>query len=185
MTALDIGVIVVTVFFLARGVWLGFVRQLAFLLALVFGYMAAGRYYPAMSGLLAEAIANPKLRFVLTYALLFFVTYVLIMVLGLGLKKVMQVSFLGWFDRLMGGVFGLTKAAFLATLVFMALSGIFTHATFIDQAFFTPYLRVTSQWVASIVADKKLQQELLPQPAISDFLRDSVPTLQSLGGNAQ
>jgi membrane protein required for colicin V production len=182
MTALDIGVIVVAVFFLARGLWIGFVRQLAFLLALFLGYVAAGTYYPTLSQHLSR-ITNPQLRFVVTYGLLFFATYVLIMVLGLGLKKVMQVTFLGWFDRLMGGGFGLVKAAFIATLAFMALTGIFSNSSvFVEKAFFAKYLMISSQWVASVIKDKDLQAEFLPKkPAISDFLKDPVPALKTLG----
>jgi len=182
MTALDIGVIIVAVFFLARGIWIGFVRQIAFLLALSFGYVAAGTYYPSWSQHLIQ-IGNPQLRFVVTYALLFFSTYVVIMLLGLGLKKVMQISFLGWFDRLMGAVFGLGKAVFITTLVFMALTGIFpSNSVFIEKAFFSRYLTISSQWVTSIIKDKDLQAELLPKkPALSDFLSDPVPVMKTLG----
>ena len=183
MTALDIGVIVIAVFFLARGLWTGFIRQLAFLLALFLGYGAAGAYYPTLSQHLT-LIANPQLRFVVTYGLLFFATYVVIMVLGLGLKKVMQISFLGWFDRLLGGCFGLVKAVFIATLAFMALTGIFSNSSvFIEKAFFSKYLTISSQWATSIIKDKELQADLLPKkPAISEFLKDPVPALKSLGG---
>lgn len=186
MTALDIGVIVVTVFFLARGLWIGFVRQLAFILALFLGYVAAGTYYSTLSRHLSQ-ITNPQLRFVVTYGLLFFTTYVLIMVLGLGLKKVMQVTFLGWFDRLMGGGFGLVKAGFIATLAFMALTGVFsTSSVFIEKAFTAKYLMIGSKWMTSVIKDKDLQAELLPKkPAISSFLKDPVPLLKTLGSNAQ
>ena len=181
MTALDIGVITVVVFFLARGVWIGFIRQIAFLLALFLGYVAAGTYYPAWSRYLSQ-IGNPQLRFLVTYALLFFTTYVLIMLLGLGLKRVMQISFLGWFDRLLGAVFGLTKAIFITTLAFMALTGIFaSSSSFIEKAFFSKYLLTSSQWITSIIKDKDLQANLLPQqPAISDLLRNSIPAVQTL-----
>jgi membrane protein required for colicin V production len=186
MTALDIGVIVVTGFFLARGIWIGFIRQIAFLLALFLGYAAAGTYYPSWSQHLSQ-IANPQLRFVVTYGLLFFSTYVAIMLLGIGLKKVMQISFLGWFDRLMGGVFGLVKAIFITTLLFMALTGIFSSdSVFIEKAFFTKYLTISSREMTSIVKDKDLQSELLPKkPVLSGFLRDPVPALQTLGRETQ
>lgn len=186
MTALDIGVIVVSVLFLVRGVWIGFVRQIAFLLALFLGYIAAGTYYPSWSQYLSR-IGNPQLRFLVTYALLFFGTYVLIMGLGLGLKKVMHVSFLGWFDRMMGGIFGLAKAVFLSTMVFMALTGIFSSSSvFIQKSFLGQYLTISAQWMTSIIKDRDLQQELLPKkPAISDFFANPIPALKSLGGETR
>lgn len=186
MTALDIGVIAVSVLFLVRGLWIGFVRQIAFLLALFLGYLAAGTYYSSWSQHLSQ-VSNPQLRFVMTYALLFFGTYVLIMVIGLGLKKVMHISFLGWFDRLMGAVFGGAKAVFISTMVFMALTGIFSSSSeFIHKAFFSQYLTISAQWMTSIISDKDLQQELLPKkPAISDFFSNPVPALKSLGGDSR
>ncbi len=186
MTALDIGVITIAAFFLARGLWTGFIRQIAFLLALFLGYVAAGTYYPSWSRHLSQ-IGNPQLRFVLTYALLFFATYVLIMLIGLVLKKVAQITFLGWFDRLLGGVFGLAKAAFITTLAFLALTGIVSDSSaFIQNSFFAKHLQVSSRWLTSIIKDKELRADLLPkQPAISDLLRDSVPALQTLRGDAR
>lgn len=186
MTALDIGVIVVIAFFLTRGVWIGFVRQIAFILALSLGYVAAGSYYPELSQHLTT-IQTPQLRFVVTYGVLFFTTYVVIMVLGLGLKKVVQISFLGWFDRLLGGVFGLCKAVFIATMVFMALTGIFANSTaFLEKSFFAPYLQISSQAVTSIIQDSDLQAQLLPQkPAISDLLTNAVPIKKIMGRDAR
>lgn len=186
MTALDIGVVVIVTFFLARGLWTGFVRQLAFLLALSLGYLAAGTYYPVWSRYLSS-VANPQLRFVLTYALLFFTTYVLVMLLGMVGKRVMQISFLGWFDRLLGGVFGLAKAVFLATMIFMALTGVFSaNCVFLEKAFFGPYLTISSRWLTSIVRDQNLQAELLAKkPALSNLLSAPVPALQSLRRDAK
>ncbi len=187
MTALDIGVIIITVLFLVRGVWIGFVRQIAFVLALTTGYIAAGAYYDHFSGYLSKWVHNPELRFVITYTLLFLATYVIIMLLGAGLKKVMQVSFLGWFDRLMGGIFGLAKAVFISTLAYMALAGILSTANpIIQKSFSAKYLTRSALFVTSFIKDKDLQKSLIPKsPAISSFLANPVPTLKKLGGQAK
>lgn len=186
ITVLDIAVIVVTVAFLVRGIWVGFVRQLAFIIALVMGFLAAGNYYPLLSRY-GRWIENPQLRFVLAYTLLFLATYVLIMFIGVGLKKVMQVTFLGWFDRMMGGFFGMAKAAFLSTLGFMAIASVLSSTSpVVQKSFFSSYLMASSQFMTSFIKDKSLQKELAPKkPAISSFFTDSVPVLQALGGDSQ
>lgn len=187
ITILDIGVIIITILFLVRGVWVGFVRQLAFFLALVMGYLAAGKYYPFFSQYTSAWLKDPQLRFVVTYSILFLFTYVAIMLLGLGLKKVMQVTFLGWFDRSMGAMFGLGKAVFLMTLIFMGLAGVFSATNpIIQKSFSSPYLMVSSRYMTSFIQDKELKQQLVPKrPAISLFLTDSVPVLKTLGGNSK
>jgi len=183
VTILDIGVIIITVLFLVRGVWVGFVRQLAFFLALVAGYLAAGRYYPFVSQYTIDWLKDPQLRFVVTYSVLFLFTYVAIMLLGLGLKKVMQVTFLGWFDRSMGAVFGLAKALFVSTLIFMGLAGVFSATNpIIQKSYSSPYLMMSSRYMTSFIQDKELKQQLAPKkPAISSFLADPVPLIKTLG----
>ncbi len=187
MTALDIGVIITIVLFLVRGIWIGFVRQIAFVLALSMGYLAAGANYDLFSKHLTKWISDPQLRFVITYLVLFLATYVIIMLLGAGLKKVMQVTFLGWFDRFMGAVFGLAKAVFLSTLAFMALAGIFSNSNpIIQKSFSTKYLTKSAQFITSFIKDKDLQHALLPHsPAISSFLANPIPALKKLGGNTK
>ncbi len=57
MNSLDFGVIAIILLFLVRGVWVGFVRQLASLAALILGYLFAGRYYEQISPRLASVIS--------------------------------------------------------------------------------------------------------------------------------
>ncbi len=187
MTVLDIGVIVITVIFLIRGVWIGFVRQIAFVFALAMGYLAAGTYYNQFSKHISKLVPEPQLRFVITYFILFLVTYIVIMLLGAGLKKVMRVTFLGWFDRTMGGVFGLGKAAFIVTLGFMALAGIFSNSNpIIQKSLSTKYLMRSAQFVTSFIQDKDLQDAILPKgPAIPSFLVNPIPALKKLGGKSK
>ena len=115
MTTLDAGIIVITLIFLVRGIMIGFSRQIASIAALGVGFVAAGRYYGHFSRYLSNFISEPQLAFIVTYALVFVVTYVLVILLGILAKKVMQISFLSWFDTLLGGLLGFAKAIFLNT----------------------------------------------------------------------
>ncbi len=182
MSVLDIGVIVVTIIFLVRGAWIGFFRQLAFFAALFMGYAVAGIYYTQLSQHV-QWINDPQLRFVVTYAVLFIVTYVFVILLGFGLKKVMQISFMGWFDRMLGGIFGLAKAVFISTLAYMALAAVLTSSSpIIHKSFCSKYLLQSSHIITAIIRDKNLQAQLVPQkPAISSFLTEHVPALKSVG----
>jgi membrane protein required for colicin V production len=108
--------------FLARGLWTGFIRQLTFIAALLLGFLAAGRFHGQSVHLLESIIANRQLNFLITYVLLFVIVYLLVMLLGKGLKKVMSITFLGWFDRLLGGLFGILKAVFITSLIFMVVN---------------------------------------------------------------
>jgi len=187
LTVLDFVVAGLTVILVARGVWIGFVRQIAFLAALVLGYVAAGTYYPLVAAHTRAWITNMRLGFVLTYALLFLVTYVLVMAGGVLLKKVMQISFLGWFDRTMGGIFGLAKAVFISTLGFMLLSAVLSAGSpLLQKSFFSKYLMESARVMTSIIRDRGLQKELTPRrPAISTFFSGVIPGSKPLRRNAE
>lgn len=187
MALLDAGVIIITLLFLIRGVWIGLVRQLASIAALVLGFVAAGRYYQQLSELAVPFIDSPKISFIVTYTLLFLVVYLLTITLGFGLKKVMTLTLLGWFDRLMGGLFGLIKAVFVATLLFMLLSGLLdsTNPLF-KNSFSLPYLSKSSDFFLNFLKDKDLQSHFLhKEPAISSLLPVPVPVGETTRGKAE
>jgi membrane protein required for colicin V production len=187
MTTLDAGIIIITLFFLVRGIWIGFTRQVASLAALAIGYVAAGHYYNHFSGYLAKFISEPQLAFIITYALVFVVTYVLVILLGIVGKKVMQISFLGWFDKLLGGIFGLAKAVFINTLLFMLLAWILSSSNpLIQKSFLSKYLMISSKYVTAVIQDKELRDKIMPQkPAISAFLGNPVKFFQNGNGKTK
>jgi membrane protein required for colicin V production len=168
MTAIDFGVIVIILVFLARGIWVGFVRQLASLAALILGYLFAGRYYEQISPRLSPVISSPQLSFLVTYVLLFLAVFCAVLVLGFLLKKVISLSLLGWFDRLMGGIFGLVKAGVVVTVLFMVMSGLLADTNpLMTRSLTAPYLAESSSFLLSAVPDQELHRQLLPRkPAI-------------------
>ncbi len=177
MTAFDAIILIIFLLFLARGIWVGLIGQLAFLAALVLGYAAAGIFYGQASRLLLPLIHNPQATFIITCILLFVVAYLLTILLGKGLTKVMEISLLGWFDRTMGGVFGLTKALFVSTLLFTFLSGFVAGPRpFFSKARVTPYLSACSNYLLTWVRDNDLRDRFVPkQAAISPLLTQPVP----------
>jgi len=168
MNSIDFGVIAIILLFLVRGVWVGFVRQLASLAALILGYLFAGRYYEQISPRLSSVIPSPQLCFLVTYALLFLAVFFGVLALGFVLKKVMSISLLGWFDRFMGGIFGLVKAGVIITVGFMVLSGMLSDSNpLITGSLAAPYLAKSSGFLLSFIPDQNLHRHLLPrEPAI-------------------
>jgi membrane protein required for colicin V production len=169
MNAIDFGVIAIILLFLVRGIWIGFVRQLASLAALILGYFFAGRYYEQISPRLSSVISSPQLSFLVTYVLLFLAVFFGVMALGFLLKKVMSLSLLGWFDRFMGGIFGLVKAGVFTTVLFMVLSGLLADANpLMTGSLAAPSLAKSSGFLLSFIPDQNLHRLLLPkEPAIA------------------
>lgn len=183
LTMLDITVVVICLALLGRGLWTGFVRQIAFIAALSVSYLAAGRYYGDLAPYFASFISEPRFGFALAYLVVLVAVYLAVMLAGVGLKKVMQVSFLGWFDRFLGGVFGLGKAVFLATLLFMFLSALLAESSpTLRTSVVTPYLDQSSRFLLRFVNDEGLRRDLLPKkPAIGPDLLLSLPKKMANG----
>jgi len=189
MNILDIAVTFLGLAFLARGVWVGFARQLAFMLALFLGYALAGQYHYLVSPYLEPLFASDRLRFMVAYCIILLVVYLAVMLAGIGLKKVMQVSFLSWFDRLLGGIFGIAKAGFLVLLSYMLLTSFLANTNpLFTRSFLAPYLDKGVEVMLAVVHDEKLRADFLPKPvAIPDdlSLQTVIESGKSLGRNAK
>ncbi|MEW6518895.1 MAG: CvpA family protein [Thermodesulfobacteriota bacterium] len=176
MSILDVVIIITIVIFLARGIWIGFIRQLASIAALIIGFVVAGRFYGESAHFVLPFITNQQAGFFIAYIFLFVVTFGAVILLGNIFKQIMSISLLGWFDRLLGGLLGLAKATFVSCLLFMGLALFISGASPIfRQSFFYPYLESGSTIILSIVKDKELRAKLLPQqPAISTFMDNTI-----------
>jgi membrane protein required for colicin V production len=121
LSAYDIVIAGIVVLFLARGIWLGMLRQVIPLLALYVGYVAASRYHDQLFPFLKSISDNPKVIFLTAYVITFALTYVAAFILGMALGRVIQVTIAPWFDRILGAFLGLAKAFILVILLHMLL----------------------------------------------------------------
>lgn len=121
LTAYDLVVLGLAGVLIARGIYLGMLKQVTGLLALYFGYFAASQYHDRIFPFLRDISTNPKVGFLATYVMLFVVTYLVIMLLGKVLGRVISVSIVGWFDKILGGVIGFAKAVLLVVVLHMIL----------------------------------------------------------------
>lgn len=176
---LDLGVALIFLFFLIRGVWIGFVRQIAAFFALVGSYLIAGRYAGEVLPAVAQLIEQPKLAFLASFVLLFLVSSLIFTLIGKFLQHLMRVTLLGWLDRLAGTLLGALKAAALASLIFMFISSALSSTNeMLASSYSAPYLQQGSELLRKAINDPRLREYFEEKkPAISDLL----PTAQKAG----
>lgn len=176
ISSLDIVVLIILLLLMARGIWIGFIRQLASILALILAFVAAGRFYGESASLVTPYVNNSQAGFLIAYLVVFLVVFFGVHLLGIVLKKVISISMLGWFDRTLGGVFGLAKGVFITTLLFMVVAAFLPNANeLFKKSLLAPYLEQSSQFILTVVKDKKIRTDFLPkEPAISTFLSNSI-----------
>lgn len=187
MSPLDAITVIILSLFLVRGIWTGFIKQVASIAALIIGFVVAGRFYGESSRLVIPFIDNQQAGFFIAYILLFLVSFAAVIFLGVLLKKVVTLSLLGWFDGLLGGMVGLIKGVFISCLLFMILASFISGGSpFFTKSFFYPYLESTSKLLVATIKDQDLRKGLIPQkPAISNFLSETIELGKKLGGQTE
>lgn len=170
MTVYDLVIVAIFVFFIARGVWVGLLGQITVLIALYVGYLVSGQYHDKLFPFLRGVSENPQVVFFLAYAILFACTYVLTMLLGKALTRVMQLTIAGWFDKLLGAIFGAIKALILTILLHMLLTTFLAADTpMLRQCRLCPYLSQATTLFQQLIKDDKVRQAFQKKkPAISD-----------------
>lgn len=186
LTGFDFVIIGILLLFTFRGLWVGFLRQVTTLIALLVGFVIAGQYHDKLFPFLREVTDNPHAVFWTSYVILFAITYVVIMLLGKGLAKVVELTIAGWFDKLLGGALGVVKAGVLVVLLNMVLSGILApENTMLRDCYLAPYLEQGTKMFRSIIKDDTMRKAFVQQmPAITekaversvDGVRPFVPT---------
>ena len=169
ITAFDVLVLLIFVAFLVRGIWIGFIQQISSLLAMIGGFLLAGYFDNSFYRLILPIFSNSNTAFLLTYIVLFVAFFYLIKLMGLGLKKVMDVTLTTWFDRTIGGLFGFIKAIFVSSLFLIIISSYLSGSNkYLKNSIIYPVLDKTSNGILLLIRDYDLRSYFVPKkPAIT------------------
>src|SRR5210317_1572946 len=96
-TAFDILILFLFLAFLVRGIWVGFIQQISSLFAMLGGFFLAGYFDNEFYRVLLPYFKSSHTVFLLSYIILFVAFFFLIKLIGLGLKKVMDLTLTTWF----------------------------------------------------------------------------------------
>ena len=168
ITAFDVLALLIFVAFLVRGVWVGFIRQISSLIAMIGGFVLAGYFDSEFYRLILPYIDNSHTAFLITYIVLFIAFFFLIKLAGLGLKKVMDVSLTTWFDRTVGGLFGIAKGIFFVSLLFVVTTSFMSGSNnYLKKSISYPFLSSSSKAILTFVQDHDIRSYFVPkEPAI-------------------
>lgn len=121
MTYFDYFVIAVIVISLLLGLWRGMIGEIIALTAWVLAFIAAREWGGEVAGFLTR-IADPAIRLLVAWTLIFIAVLALMALLRLLLRSLLKALGLTITDRLLGLLFGLARGA-LILLVLVAAGG--------------------------------------------------------------
>ncbi len=143
-------------------------RQLAAFLALVGSYWLAGQYSGRMAPYVSQFLEDPRAVFFVSFGVLFLVTAILFILAGKVLRRVMEITLLGWFDRFLGLLLGGVKAFLVASVVYMALEATLSSGNdLLKRSISSPYLKEGVKQVRIIIDDPEIRKLFVrKEPAI-------------------
>jgi membrane protein required for colicin V production len=121
MNLLDLGIIVLLGLITVRGFFRGLFQEVAVLVGVVGGVVAAAHTYLRLASVLQPWITDPQHARWVAFAAVFVAVYWLTRLVAHFIQRLLYHLYLDFFDRLLGGSFGLAKGALLVGFALMLL----------------------------------------------------------------
>ncbi|MFO7750171.1 MAG: CvpA family protein [Desulfobacteraceae bacterium] len=155
MNFFDIIVIAVVLFCLIRGFFRGFIREASSIIGVLAAFYGAVTYYPVLAVKVGFWISTPLYASVASFVLLFVGILIAVNAVAYLIRYLMQVAFLGWFDRLLGIVFGAAKGVIVVSILFIVVTAFVPNrAGFLSKSVFAPHVSVAAEFLTVFVAEE-------------------------------
>jgi membrane protein required for colicin V production len=123
MNVVDMAILAVLGLFLVKGLVRGLLKELCSLLGLFGGLAVAMRFHPYLAEGLLKTFSMPRqLGVIIAFVALFLLTALIFAIIGFILSSFVKLLFLGGFNRVAGGLFGLLQGGAILILVLYGLS---------------------------------------------------------------
>lgn len=122
MNVLDFIILGLIAFFVVKGFFKGFFREISSLIGIIFGLLIANQYYPNVTVFLRGYIQLEKYLPLISFVLLFISVLLFFTMLGVFLQFVFKKMFIGWLDRGLGIGFALVKGIIVAYLLIVIIT---------------------------------------------------------------
>lgn len=162
MNAFDIAVIVILSFCLIRGIFNGLIGEVSGIIGVFAGFYGAFTYYPLLSVYGEKIITAPDTRNLAAFFVLFCSIFIIVNVISLVIRKILHFVFLGWFDRVMGFLFGAAKGLSLASVLFIMITTFLPGSSVLTGSKFSPYVASVSK-AMTVVVSKNTRNDFLNQ----------------------
>ena len=141
MHPFDITVGVIILFCLIRGIFRGLVKEISSITGVVAGYYMAYSYYLPAAELLSKYLSFAAYSRFVAFIIIFCAVFLVVSIVGVILKYLLKISFLGWTDRICGAIFGLIKGFLIACVLFIAFAAFLPkESSAITKSYLAPYL---------------------------------------------
>jgi len=161
MNPFDILILVILGYSLVRGLFRGLVKEVSSIVGVLGGFYAAYTYYNVVAGLLAGFIHDKSYLNILSFLIIFCSVLIIVGILGIIIKYLLNIAFLGWVDRIGGVGFGFIKGILIASVLFITLTAFLPKGSaFLKNSMLAPRVSWVSEKMAKVVS-KQMKQEFI------------------------
>jgi membrane protein required for colicin V production len=159
MNPFDILILVILGYSLVRGLFRGLVKEISSIIGVFGGFYAAYTYYHALAKLISRLIHNVSYLNIVSFLIIFCGVLIAISVLGVIIKYLLNIAFLGWVDRIGGVIFGVAKGVLVVSVIFISLTAFLPQGSaFIKNSVLAPHVSWVSEKMAKVVS-KEMKQD--------------------------
>ena len=134
MNYIDAIIAIPLLWFTYKGFNKGLIIELATLIALLLGIYISAHFSDYTSDFLRQKLDfHSEYMSIISFSITFIGVVLLVMIFGKSLEKVINVLLLGFVNKLLGGVFGLVKAAFVISILIFILTTFKVENKIIDE----------------------------------------------------
>jgi len=152
MNPFDVFIIVILGFCLIRGLFRGLVKEVSSIIGVLGGFYAAYSYYPVVAKWLSRLMSNSAYLNILGFLIIFCVVLIIVNILGIILKYLLNIAFLGWVDRIFGIAFGIVKGVLIVAVLFIILTAFLPKGVaLIKNSLLAPHVIWVSENMAKVI----------------------------------
>jgi membrane protein required for colicin V production len=137
----------------------GIILELFSLGGLIAGILIASWNYTHVAAFLSRLITTPATAQIVAFLLIIVGVMVLSTLLGKALNRTAHAIGLGFFDRVLGAVFGFARGCLFGVAILMAIAAFRPHSAWIENSRLSPYF-LAGVHAVSFVVPHGLQQQI-------------------------
>ena len=138
----------------------GIILELFSLGGLIVGILLASWNYNHVAAFLERLITKPATAQIVAFLLIVIGVMVLSALVGKALNRTAHAIGLGFFDRVLGAVFGFARGCLFGVAIMMAVAAFRPHSDWVENSRLSPYFLAGAHAV-SFVVPHDLQQQIL------------------------
>jgi len=144
-----------------RGIFRGLIKELSSIVGVFGGFYAAYTYFMKVGKLFSSWISNISYLNILSFLIIFCGVFIIISIIGVIIKYLLNIAFLGWVDHICGVGFGTIKGILIVSMLLMILTAFLPKNTpLIKNSLLSPIIASVSGKMSKVVS-KDMKREFV------------------------